>query len=226
MKHRTLNTAAAAGRGALVVGVLLAGVGIASAQTDTEETPTTTTEETTAADKSFTPPWGDGEAPWGDGEAPWGDGEGPFGPGRFGGVRGGMPFGPGFGASTEDLAADLGMTPDELTAAFEAGQTLPEIAEANGVDLDELFAQRTADIEDHLDDAVAEGDLTEEKADRIEEMIAGFADGERSFGPGRFGGERGGMPFGPGFGGPSPDGERFAPWGDGAPPWADQSEES
>ncbi len=213
MKHRTLNTAAAAGLGgALVVGVLFAGVGIASAQTDTEETPTTTTEEPTTTNESSTPPWGDGE--------------GPFGPGRFGGARGGMPFGPGFGASTDSLAADLGMTPEELTAAFESGQTLPEIAEANGVDLDELFAQRAADIEDHLDDAVAEGDLTEEQADRIEEMIAGFADGERSFGPGRFGGERGGMPFGPGFGRPSTDGERVAPWGDGAPPWADQSEES
>lgn len=51
----------------------------------------------------------------------------------------GREFGP-FGDS-EGLAKTLGLTADELASAFESGQTLPEIAEANGVGLGDTFAE-------------------------------------------------------------------------------------
>ena len=139
MKRSTRNTAALGIGGVLVAGGLFASAAMAKAQIDEpsdDGTPTTTIEESTPTvpEDDHTPPWGDGEAPWGDGDTPFGRG-GFGGAGRFGG-------GPGFGVGSDDLAADLGITSDELTAAFEDGQTLPEIAEANGVDLDELFGDR------------------------------------------------------------------------------------
>ena len=175
MKRSTRNTAALGIGGVLVAGGLFASAAMANAQIDepsddgtpstTIEEPSTTIEEPSTTIEEPTPTVRDDDhtAPWGDGQAPWGEGDTPFGRGGFGGA-GRFGGGPGFGAGSEDLAADLGITPDELTAAFEDGQTLPVIAEANGVDLDELFGDRF----------------------------------------GRSGG---------------------APWGDGAPPWAGESEE-
>ncbi len=150
MNRKTRNTAASIG-GVLAVGALLTGAGLAYAQTDdNNEQPTTTgapvPETDDQPDRPWgdgTPPWGDGEAPWGDGEAPWGDGEGPFADGQSPFGEGGLPgcwMGQGrFGGGIEEIAADLGLTVEELEAAFESGQTLPEIAEANGVDLADIF---------------------------------------------------------------------------------------
>lgn len=147
MKRSTRNTAVTGIGGAIVVSGLLAGAAMVSAQADEpvddgDQTTTTTIEQPAPIDDTPTPPWADGESPWADGDIP-------FGRGRFGGE--GSPFGeggpfgaggPGFGIGGDDLAADLGLTAEELAAAFESGQTLPEIAEANGVDLDDLFEGR------------------------------------------------------------------------------------
>ncbi|MFQ5410207.1 MAG: hypothetical protein ACE5FI_17490 [Anaerolineales bacterium] len=65
------------------------------------------------------------------------------------------------------VADALGMTVDELQAAHEDGQRLPEIAEAQGVDLDVVKAAAEAAKEEAVNAAVADGTLTQEQADRI-----------------------------------------------------------
>lgn len=122
-------------------------------------------------------------------------GEGPRGPR---GLRGG----PG----AEAMAQALGMTGEELRAALESGQTLEEIAAARGVDLEavkaQLQAQRLAEAQARLAEAVANGEMTQEQADQILERLQ---NGERPFArPGR-GGRRGpgGFRNGPPSGAPS-----------------------
>lgn len=118
------------------------------------------------------------------GEAPLG------GPGR-GGHHGGR----GVAARLDTVADALGITEDELHDALEDGQTIAEVAEANGVDVQTVIDALVAEAKTHLDEKVAEGDLTQAEADerlteitdRITEMV--------NEGP-RF--ERGG----PGFGRP------------------------
>ncbi len=69
------------------------------------------------------------------------------------------------------LAEALGMTEDELQAARDAGQTLTEIAEAQGVDLDTLQATLSADrleaMKTTLAEKVAAGDITQAQADAM-----------------------------------------------------------
>ena len=118
-------------------------------------------------------------------------------PFRFRGHRrGGHRFGP----SPHVLLDTLDLTPEELREAVESGQTLAEIAEAQGVSTDDLVAAMTAGIEERLADAVADEKITQEEADeklaeaqeRAQDAIEnGFQrDGRRGFGPrgpGRFG---------------------------------------
>lgn len=65
------------------------------------------------------------------------------------------------------IAETLGMTVEELDAAHADGQRLPEIADAQGVTMDEIQtaveAARTAAIED----ALAAGTITQEQADML-----------------------------------------------------------
>ena len=65
----------------------------------------------------------------------------------------------------ETAAKALGLTPDELTAEFQAGKTLAQVAKERGVELADvqtalLDARKTA-----LDKAVADGSITQEQAD-------------------------------------------------------------
>jgi hypothetical protein len=114
------------------------------------------------------------------------DGLRPFRGGRFGGPLGGL-----------DAAADaLGMTTDELHDALHDGQTLAEIAAAEGVAVDDLVAAMVADATERLDAAVEAGELDEARAEEIEadltERITAMVNGELPAG-----GFRG--PGGPGF---------------------------
>ncbi|MCB1004799.1 MAG: hypothetical protein KDB35_11515, partial [Acidimicrobiales bacterium] len=68
-------------------------------------------------------------------------------------------------ARAEQLAEIIGISVDELHAAREAGQTPAEIADDNGVSRDELVSALITDAEEHLDEAVADGRLTQEEAD-------------------------------------------------------------
>lgn len=90
-------------------------------------------------------------------------GEG-FGRGR------GRGFG---GAGGGEVAEFLGLTTDELRAAFADGQTLAEVAEAQGVSEDELVAFLLEQLEERLDQAVENGRLD---ADEVEEKLADAAE--------------------------------------------------
>jgi uncharacterized protein YidB (DUF937 family) len=93
---------------------------------------------------------------------------------------------PGFGLRDrkgpphlESVAELLGITVDELREGLRDGSTMAEMAEANGVSTEELTAEILASIEEHLDEAVADGRIDQEKADerlagaeeRVETMI-------------------------------------------------------
>jgi polyhydroxyalkanoate synthesis regulator phasin len=65
----------------------------------------------------------------------------------------------------------LDMTAAELRAELNAGKTIQEIFEENGLDYEELSAQWLADHQACLDEAVAEGELTEEQAQLLQERL-------------------------------------------------------
>ena len=59
----------------------------------------------------------------------------------------------------------IGVDAAELRAAFAAGQSVADVAEANGVALDDVVAAVVADMEAHIAEHVAEGELTQDEAD-------------------------------------------------------------
>jgi len=111
------------------------------------------------------------------------------------------------GHGAEAVAEFLGMTTDELRAAHEDGQTLAEIAQAQGVSEDELVNFLLSKLQDRLDTAAENGRIDADQVDqilgeaetRIEEHINGEGDGEGRFGRGhghrRFGHRHAHGPF-------------------------------
>lgn len=97
------------------------------------------------------------------------------------------------GSTELDAAAKaLDMTTDELSTALKDGKTLQELADAAGVDLqtvqDAIKAAHTTEMRTQIEQAVTDGNMTQEKADwLLEGLDKGFLDG-RGFG---FGGPRG-----------------------------------
>lgn len=71
-----------------------------------------------------------------------------------------------------DAAAEaLGMEPDDLREQLRGGATLAEIAEEKGVDVQVVIDALIAEAKEHLDEKVADGDLTQEEADeRLAEL--------------------------------------------------------
>ena len=65
------------------------------------------------------------------------------------------------------LANALGLTVDELEAARAAGQRLPEIADAQGVTMEDVQAAMQAAWETAVNDALAAGTITQEQADML-----------------------------------------------------------
>lgn len=121
----------------------------------------------------------------------------PDGVGGPGGFRGQHPGGSAFADS--DVVADaLGVTADELSEARQSGQSISEIASANGVDVNKLIDEMVQMSNDELDEKVASGEISSEDAEDIrsdiEERVADRINGERpdfanrEFG--RFGGHR------------------------------------
>ena len=108
------------------------------------------------------------------------------------------------------LAAELGISVDALTEALQSGQTPVEVAEANGSSAADVINFMEGALADRLAEAVANGDMDQQRADEIaanaSERIAervnngGGPEGHRG-GPGR---------GGPGHGGPNAP---FAPEG-------------
>lgn len=82
--------------------------------------------------------------------------------------------------SMDAIADTLGLSTDDLFAALQDGQTVAEVAEAQGVALEDLIAAATADASEALAEAVAAGELTQEEADarmvllqsRMEDMLS------------------------------------------------------
>lgn len=112
----------------------------------------------------------------------------------------------------------LNLTVEELEAARAEGQTLVEIAQAQGLELDEVHEALEAVREAIVEQAVADGVLTEEQAERMSEFGRGFG-GRGAFGGrgGRGGrgrpGDCNGMPGA--FGGPEGMPQRGGPFGQG-----------
>ncbi len=110
----------------------------------------------------------------------------PF-PGAVGPGACGMWGGAGNWYVFDTLADEFGMTPTELFEALHDGSTIEELAEAEGVDLEEL-QDMLADLHqerarERIEDAVANGDLTQEQADwMLEGMDQGYGPMGRGFG--------------------------------------------
>ena len=87
----------------------------------------------------------------------------------------------------ETLTSALGISAEELQAAKEAGQSVADIAAAQGVDLQDVIDALVANAEARIDAKLAAGDIdaerAQEKLDSIEERITARVNGE--------GGERG-----------------------------------
>lgn len=109
--------------------------------------------------------------------------------------------GPGHGRGLGDAELDaaagvLGMTTDEVSSALQNGQTLQDLADEAGVDIEDVHAAiqavHEAEMRERIAQAVEDGMMTQEKADwLLEGLDKGFIGGGDGFGPG-FGGPRGG----------------------------------
>ena len=105
----------------------------------------------------------------------------------------------GGGIGSGAAAEVLGMTQDELREALRDGTTLAEVAEKQGIEVQKVIDALVAELSEHLDERVADGELTREQADerlaegtdQITELVQ---EGGR---PHRFRGHHG-----PGFHGP------------------------
>lgn len=123
---------------------------------------------------------------------------GPLGGRGDHGGRGGRGDGLGRGVGMETAAEALGVTTDELRTALQDGQTLAEVAAAEGVEVQSVIDALVLAAGTHLSEHVADGDLTQEEADarlaeittRITDMVNNGAPfGGRGDGMGRHGGD-------------------------------------
>ena len=111
----------------------------------------------------------------------------------FGGVRGLI------GQGLDVVATAIGITDDEVVAALKDGQTLAELAVANGKTAQDVIDAIVAEATTRINTAVTDGKITQEQADErladVTEFTTEFVNnGGPAFGPGIGGGR--------GFGGP------------------------
>jgi len=78
--------------------------------------------------------------------------------------------GPGFGGHLTAAGSYLGLSEAELRTQLESGKTLADLAKAQGKSVDGLVDALVADEKKELDQAVADGRLTQTQAD---ELLAG-----------------------------------------------------
>lgn len=69
------------------------------------------------------------------------------------------------GARAEETAGLLGIEVDELRTALQAGDTLAEVAEANGVDPQTIIDAKVDSATERIQAKVDAGDITQEEAD-------------------------------------------------------------
>lgn len=69
-------------------------------------------------------------------------------------------------AIVESSATALNISADDLRAELQAGKSIADVAAEKGVSLDTVKAQITSDAQARLDEAVANGKITQERADQ------------------------------------------------------------
>lgn len=86
-------------------------------------------------------------------------------------------------ARAEYLAELLNVTVDDLKAAKQAGQSVADLAEANGVNVQTVIDTLVAKATERVNSKLADGKIDQEKADRIlenlEERVTARVNGER-----------------------------------------------
>lgn len=107
----------------------------------------------------------------------------------------------GFGGPhLEAVAEVIGIDVDALRGALVSGQTVAQVAEANGVSLDTLVEALVADLREHLAGHVTDGSKTQAEADAIlaeaPDRIRAALTGEAPFGAHAGPGPRGIGPMG------------------------------
>ncbi len=117
----------------------------------------------------------------------------PFGMGHGRGM--GMGWQQGLWTMFDTVAEALGLTPQELfSESHDEGKRLTDIAEEQGLDMQEVYdamkARRADTMREAIQQRVEDGSLSQEQADwLLEGLEQGFFPGGRGFGRGRwFGG--------------------------------------
>jgi polyhydroxyalkanoate synthesis regulator phasin len=110
-----------------------------------------------------------------------------------------MPMGRGDhggrGMGLDAAATALGMTADELRTELESGQTIAQVADAKGVDVQSVIDAMVAPAKTHLDEEVASGEHTQEEADqKLADLTARITDSVNNGMPERGGHGPGGQP--------------------------------
>jgi hypothetical protein len=108
------------------------------------------------------------------------------------------------------IADTLGLTVEELATAREDGTRLPQLAEAQGVDMGTVMTAVSDARTAAIDQAVADGTITQEQADLLMSQEGPKFGGPRGHGGPRGGGQHGGGKPG-GFGGPGNGNSNFGP---------------
>lgn len=81
------------------------------------------------------------------------------------------------GCDLEDAAAAIGIDEVDLRAALDAGDSIADVAEANGVDVDLVIAAMVDAKADRIGEKVTEGRITQEEADdKLAELDARITD--------------------------------------------------
>lgn len=99
-------------------------------------------------------------------------------------------YGPMHDAMIAALAEALSLTPEELEARHDAGETMWQIAESEGLSPEAIQELMLSAHDNALEDAVANGWLTEEQAEWMDAHMDQMWSGE--YGNGGFGGHCGG----------------------------------
>ena len=71
------------------------------------------------------------------------------------------------GANLDVVASTLGLTADEVRTAIQGGQTIADLAAANGSSAENVIDALVASMKAHLDEEVAAGEHTQDEADQI-----------------------------------------------------------
>ena len=98
--------------------------------------------------------------------------EGPRGLDFFGGPKGFDRFGIGGFFGLDSIAETLGLEADELMEQLADGSSLADIAEEQGVEIQDIIDTVLANLDEQLDELVADKKLTQQRADEIRDGLA------------------------------------------------------